>query len=286
MWSATQQQPADAFFQHWVHQAKQQQTEADHWWHGSAPDGRTAWMQQQQQQQQQGAAQEPMQSAAAAAGGMLTSVSSWISRKTQWATSSSSSSQQAPDINAAGSSTSAAAGCPLCAQEQQAQAAAAASAGGDSSSSATAIPSEAPAAACYIPGSPQQAWRDPFMWRRLLWGLLGRLKPTAQAWYVQHYAMCPHCADVLLWDSVARSIRRHLWLPPDADAVKWQLSGPFCLPIYKEQQSRMVVQYARALNEAFQVCVGGGGATELAGCSRLSLRSVARLHMTIDFCHV
>jgi hypothetical protein len=44
-----------------------------------------------------------------------------------------------------------------------------------------------------------------------------------------------------------------LWLPPDGDAVKWQLSGRFCFPHFAEQQSRMMVQYARALNEAFQV---------------------------------
>jgi hypothetical protein len=37
--------------------------------------------------------------------------------------------------------------------------------------------------------------RDPFMWRRLMWGLLGKLKPTAQDWYVQYYSMCPHCPN-------------------------------------------------------------------------------------------
>jgi hypothetical protein len=35
--------------------------------------------------------------------------------------------------------------------------------------------------------------RDPYMWRRLVWGLLGKLKPTSRDWYVQHYGMCPHC---------------------------------------------------------------------------------------------
>jgi hypothetical protein len=230
------------FFKEWMREGKQQQTIVDQWYY-SYSEGRVAWM--QQQRQQQGAAQESEQ-AAAAGDGMLSLVSSWISRKTQWATSSSSSSQQVADSQSAGSS-SAASGCPLCAQEQQAAAAA-----GDTSS-ATASTAEPPIAACYIPGSSQQAWRDSFMWRRLMWGLLGKLKPTAQAWYVQYYGMCPHCADYKLWGAVARSLRRHLWLPPDADAIKWQLSGRFCLQHCSEQQCRLMVQYARALNEAFQV---------------------------------
>jgi hypothetical protein len=244
MWSDTQQQPADAFFQEWLREAKQQQGVASRWWHSALEPGRVAWM-QQQQRQQQGAARESEQ-AAAAGGGMLSSVSSWISRKTQWATSSST--QQTADSAAADSS--AFGGCPLCAQEQQAPAAAAAA--GDTST-ATASTTEPPLAACYIPNSPQHAWKDPFMWRRLVWGLLGRQKPTARDWYVQYYGMCPHTDDHQLWGAVARSVRRHLWLPRDADAVQWQLSGRYCLPHTSEQQNRMMVQYARALNEAFQV---------------------------------
>jgi hypothetical protein len=38
-------------------------------------------------------------------------------------------------------------------------------------------------------------YADPFMWRRLLWQLLGKLSPEAQAFYAQHLAACPHCPD-------------------------------------------------------------------------------------------
>jgi hypothetical protein len=35
-------------------------------------------------------------------------------------------------------------------------------------------------------------WSDAFMMRRLLWDLLGRIKPTAQKWFKTHARMCPH----------------------------------------------------------------------------------------------
>jgi hypothetical protein len=189
-----------------------------------------------------------------------------MSRKAQWATSSSSSSQQMADSNA-GDNQRVASGCPLCAQEQQQQQAAAASAAGSAADSSTAAPSPPESAgsssssnpagaACFIPGDPQQAWRDAFGWRRLVWGLLGRIKPSAQAWYVQQYGMCPHCPDGKLWNAVSRSLRRHLWVPPDADVMKWQLSGPYCPSSWREKQARMMLQYARALNAAFLVRVG------------------------------
>ncbi|WIA41744.1 hypothetical protein OEZ86_009087 [Tetradesmus obliquus] len=143
-------------------------------------------------------------------------------------------------------------------QQQQAAAAgpaAAPAAGGGSAAAASSLPGAA--AASFTPGDPQQAWRDAFGWRRLLWGLLGRIKPTAQAWYVQYYGMCPHCPDHKLWAAVCRSVMRHLWVPPGADAVAWQLSGPYC-PLHiarQEQQARMAL-YARALNAAFQAGAG------------------------------
>lgn len=37
---------------------------------------------------------------------------------------------------------------------------------------------------------------DPFLWRRLLWKLLGKLSPEAQAFYATHADMCPHHEDV------------------------------------------------------------------------------------------
>jgi hypothetical protein len=39
----------------------------------------------------------------------------------------------------------------------------------------------APAAAAGLYGSLPVSWSDPFMMRRLLWHLLGKLNPTAQA---------------------------------------------------------------------------------------------------------
>jgi len=39
------------------------------------------------------------------------------------------------------------------------------------------------------------AYDDPFLWRRLMWKLLGKLSPHAQAFYAQYLALCPHCND-------------------------------------------------------------------------------------------
>lgn len=36
---------------------------------------------------------------------------------------------------------------------------------------------------------------DPFLMRRLLWRLLGKLSPEAQAYLAKHARMCPHCDD-------------------------------------------------------------------------------------------
>jgi hypothetical protein len=71
--------------------------------------------------------------------------------------------------------------CPLCQQEHKQQQHGQAS---SSSSSSSGGSSELP-----VPYS------DPFMWRRLLWQLLGKLSPQAQAFYAQHLAVCPHCPD-------------------------------------------------------------------------------------------
>jgi hypothetical protein len=68
--------------------------------------------------------------------------------------------------------------CSVCAQEQWLQQR---RRGCSSSSSSSSDP-----AVHYI---------DPFMWRRLLWQLLGKLSPEAQAFYAQHLAVCPHCPD-------------------------------------------------------------------------------------------
>jgi hypothetical protein len=52
------------------------------------------------------------------------------------------------------------------------------------------------------------------MMRRLLWDLLGRIKPTAQQWFRTTLCMCPHTTHEVLWAMVAMSIARHLWAPP------------------------------------------------------------------------
>jgi hypothetical protein len=36
---------------------------------------------------------------------------------------------------------------------------------------------------------------DPFMWRRLMWGLLGRIKPSARKLYAAEKHMCPHTSN-------------------------------------------------------------------------------------------
>jgi anti-sigma factor RsiW len=41
------------------------------------------------------------------------------------------------------------------------------------------------------------------MWRRLLWQLLGKLSPEAQAFYAQYTAACPHCPDPMyVWQAL------------------------------------------------------------------------------------
>jgi hypothetical protein len=69
--------------------------------------------------------------------------------------------------------------CPLCQTELKQQQRPA----GDSSSSSSSIES--------VP------YDDLFLWRRLLWRLLGKLSPEAQAFYAHYLNMCPHsCSKV------------------------------------------------------------------------------------------
>ncbi len=89
--------------------------------------------------------------------------------------------------------------CPLCRQEQQQQDtkphdgaySTSSSSGGDSGSSGSNSGSDG--------SSPYTAWAvgydDPFLWRRLMWQLLGKLNPQAQAFYATYLAICPHCTD-------------------------------------------------------------------------------------------
>jgi hypothetical protein len=91
--------------------------------------------------------------------------------------------------------------CFYCATEPPTAAAAVAAEG----------PSDA-AAAAGLYGALPVPWSDPFMMRRLLWDLLGKLKPTAQAWFMDH-GMCPHNPLRHDWCLVALSLARHIWAP-------------------------------------------------------------------------
>jgi hypothetical protein len=130
--------------------------------------------------------------------------------------------------------------------------------GGSSSSGGSSSP-----AAAGLYGSLPASWSDPFMMRRLLWDLLGKLKPTAQAWFRQYADMCPHKTTSLMWRMVVLSLARHMWAPPGdwslAEERQMQLLLPEdvrCCHNYEpddEQQCRAaVVLHARLLNLAFQ----------------------------------
>jgi hypothetical protein len=91
-------------------------------------------------------------------------------------------------------------GCPVCAVEQKAGgfiAELAASRGASSSSSSSNSSSSSPKASTGLYDSFPVHWSDPYLMRRLLWDLLGRVKPTAQDWFRQHANMCPHCVDIV-----------------------------------------------------------------------------------------
>eukprot|EP00775_Hariotina_reticulata_P005260 gene5260-5495_t len=59
-------------------------------------------------------------------------------------------------------------------------------------------------------------WQDHCLFRRLLWQLLGRIKPTAQAWFAE-LGICPHSQHTMVWHMIAASIARHIWTPPHID---------------------------------------------------------------------
>jgi hypothetical protein len=82
-----------------------------------------------------------------------------------------------------------------------------------SSNADTAECSGSQQAAAGLYGALPVPWSDPFMMRRLLWDLLGKLKPTAQAWFRQ-YGMCPHDSTPINWSMVVLSLARHIWAPP------------------------------------------------------------------------
>ena len=75
--------------------------------------------------------------------------------------------------------------CSICQEELQQQQSASQPASSGSSSRASSP---------Y--GSWPVAYDDPFLWRRLMWRLLGKLSPEAQAFYAQYLGMCPHCCSM------------------------------------------------------------------------------------------
>jgi hypothetical protein len=92
--------------------------------------------------------------------------------------------------------------CPLCQQELQQQLLQeqehqeqqppqnSAGRGGGGGSSGSGGSSSASAHTCW-----PVAYDDPFLWRRLMWGLLGKLSAEAQAFYANTLGMCPHACD-------------------------------------------------------------------------------------------
>jgi len=74
------------------------------------------------------------------------------------------------------------------------------------------------------------SWSDPFMMRRLLWDLLGKIKPTAQAWFKKHTRLCPHRLSITLWQMVVMSLARHIWAPPGRWGFEAQAQMALLLP--------------------------------------------------------
>jgi len=103
------------------------------------------------------------------------------------------------------------------------------------------------------------SWSDPFMMRRLLWDLLGKVKPTAQAWFKKHARMCPHRMSINVWHMVVMSLARHIWGPPGEWDAQLSSQVELLLPLHvrvydrksspEEDQARCA--YAHSLNAAF-----------------------------------
>ena len=117
------------------------------------------------------------------------------------------------------------------------------------------------------------SWSDPCLMRRLLWELLGKLKPAAQQWFKQHARMCPHRGNIVLWHMVVMSLARHIWAP----LGDWNLHSQQqmrlvlapsaidrTLTLRAEAQPGRTVHYARALGFAFERDADAFGAAVLS----------------------
>jgi hypothetical protein len=175
---STQFAPLISWYANWAAQRKDQYTRAEAWWDGAermrlALDGARG--------------KKPVATSGAAAGqkaGGSDSGEDWR--------------DGSYDFNT---------GCPICQQEQQQKNAEVgmrsakgglangAAASKSSSSHVNGCGSVSSDAACSVAdlASPAVPYSDPFMWRRLLWQLLGKLSPESQAFYAQYLAVCPHC---------------------------------------------------------------------------------------------
>jgi hypothetical protein len=105
------------------------------------------------------------------------------------------------------------------------------------------------------------SWSDPCLMRRLLWELLGKLKPTAQQWFKQHARMCPHRGNLVLWHMVVMSLARQIWAPPgdwNLQSQQQMLLVLSPLAMERNESIRALAQpgrtahYARALGFAFE----------------------------------
>jgi hypothetical protein len=153
-----------------------------------------------------------------------------------------------------------------------------------SSSSNSSSGSTGSQAAAGLYGSLPVSWSDPFMMRRLLWDLLGKLKPTAQAWFREHFNMCPHRLDIVAWHAVMLSLARHIWAPPGDWGAEHEAQMWLLLPSrirdawYREgsphEAARAAARkhYAWALNTAFESQPGNSQAAAV-----LSLHSLLAL---------
>jgi hypothetical protein len=163
--------PLFTWHQAWLQQHAQQTQQAREWW--NSPDRRAFTAEACMGKATAAAAVAASQPAAAAAGGGAASPGSGIHN------SSSSSSSSGEEHAWKAGCYDFHAKCPLCQdevkqqqqrQQQQQQ--------HSSSSCSEAVPHT-----------------NLFMWRRLLWQLLGKLSPESQAFYAQYLVVCPHCSS-------------------------------------------------------------------------------------------
>jgi hypothetical protein len=94
------------------------------------------------------------------------------------------------------------------------------------------------------------------MWRRLWWGLLGRLAPRARDALVSQAGMCPHSCDRELWHSAFHAVRKSVFLVRDPRVAA--LAGLQLQLAADDPVRREAAAYARGLNAAFEQVRGAG----------------------------